>query len=74
MVNADATGGSLAAELCRADGSVIDGFSREHCIPLHRDQLDGALAWRNADPAGLPQAVKIRFLLNGARLYSYRWH
>ena len=73
IVNADATGGSLAAQLCRADGSVIDAFSRDRCLPLQGDELDGRLAWRNADPADLPDTVKIRFLLNGARLYSYRW-
>ena len=72
-MNADAGGGSVAAELCRADGSVIEGFSGERCIPLRGDHLDGALRRRNADPAGLPDTVKIRFLVNGARLYSYRW-
>ena len=73
VVNADASGGSVAAELCRADGSVIEGFSREQCIPLRGDHLDGKLRWQNADPAGLPGSVKVRFLVKGARLYSYRW-
>ena len=63
----------MAAELCRADGSVIDGFSREQCIPLRTDELDGHLRWRGTDPAALPDTVKIRFLLKGARLYSFRW-
>ncbi len=74
VVNADAGRGSVAAELCRADGSVLEGFSRERCVPLRGDDLDGELRWRNGDPGALPDTVKIRFLLNGARLYSYRWN
>lgn len=57
----------------RDDGSVIDGFSHEQCIPLRGDELDGRLQWRNGDPTDLPDTLKIRFLLNGGRLYSYRW-
>ena len=47
--------------------------TRPETVLPRRDQLDGPLAWPNADPASLPATVKIRFLLNGARLYSYRW-
>ena len=73
-VNADAAGGQVQVELCAADGTVVEGFSRHQCRPLRGDQLDEKVTWRSADISDLPKAVKIRFILQRSKLYSYRWN
>jgi len=72
-VNADAAGGQLLVELCAADGTVLEGFSRRQCVPLRGDELDWRVTWTGADLAAVSGAVQIRFLLTRSRLYSYRW-
>ena len=72
-VNADAAGGQVLVELCAPDGTVLEGFSRRHCVPLRGDALDWRVTWHGADLAAVSGAVKIRFLLTRGRLYSYRW-
>ena len=72
-MNADAAGGQVLVELCAPDGTVLEGFSRRHCVPLRGDELDWRVTWDGADLAAVSGAVKIRFLLTRSRLYSYRW-
>ena len=69
-VNADAAGGQLHVELCRPDGSVLDGFSRADCLPLQSDDLHWQVRWQNEQPA-IEGAVQIRFFLNRSKLYSF---
>lgn len=76
FVNAScADGGSLTAELLDADGTVIPGYSLSDCTPFAGDSLHHALEWRGA--TGLPQAesrtVRVRFALQNADLYSFRF-
>ena len=72
-VNADAADGQVLVELCAAGGAVLDGFSRQRCVPLRGNELDWRVAWKTADLAAVREAVKIRFILTRSRLYSYRW-
>ena len=72
-VNADAAGGQVLVELCAPDGTVLEGFSRRHCVPLRADELDWRVTWDGSDLAAVSGGVKVRFLLTGSRLYSYRW-
>ena len=69
-VNADAEGGQVLVELCGADGRVLDGFSREECLPLSTDDLRWQVRWKAADISTIHGDVKLRFLLNRSKLYS----
>ena len=69
-VNADAAGGQLHVELCRPDGSVLDGFSRADCLPLQSDDLYWQVRWKN-EHSTVEGAVQIRFFLNRSKLYSF---
>ncbi len=70
-VNADASGGQLSAELCDAEGGVLNGFSKDECVPLNSDELRWQLKWKKGDFAKVKDAVKLRFILNGAKVYSF---
>ena len=70
-VNADAEGGQMRVELCGADGRVLDGFSREDCLPLRSDELRWRVRWKAADISTIHGDVKLRFVLNRSRLYSF---
>ena len=70
-VNADAEGGQVRAEFCGADGRVLDGFSREECLPLSTDDLRWRVRWNAADISTIHGDVKLRFLLNRSKLYSF---
>ena len=68
-----AMGGVAEVEEVDAGGAVLDGFSRQRCVPLRGNELDWRVAWKTADLAAVREAVKIRFILTRSRLYSYRW-
>ena len=70
-VNADAEGGQVLVELCGADGRVLDGFSREECLPLSANDLRWQVRWKAADISTIHGDVKLRFLLNRIKLYSF---
>ena len=69
-INADAANGKVQLELLDKNGDVIQGFSRADCPPLTGDSVDMAVNWKTG--AALPKGpVKIRFIINNARLYSF---
>lgn len=70
-VNADASRGSLSAELLSADGRVL--LSREDCCPVQEDTVKTAVHWRGSEPLERFQEekVRIRFYLENAWLYSF---
>ena len=70
-VNADARGGQVRVELCGVDGRVMDGFSREDCLPIRSDELRRRVGWRAADISTIHGDVKLRFVLNRSKLYSF---
>ena len=70
-VNANAEGGQVRVELCGADGRVLDGFSREDCLPLSGDELRWQVKWRAGDISRIKRDVKIRFVMNRSKLYSF---
>jgi len=71
QVNYHARGGSLRVEVLDAGGQVIPGYGREECEPLTGDSVRGVVRWkpRKDLPAGV--AVRFRFILEKARLYSF---
>jgi len=66
-------GGSVRAELLDADRGPVSGYEAEHCRPFSGDSPAAELAWD--DKASLPPSPKaglrLRFILNKARLYSF---
>ena len=70
-LNADAEGGQVRVELCGADGRVLDGFSREDCLPLRSDELRWRVKWKAAEISAIHGDVKLRFVMNRSRLYSF---
>lgn len=72
---ATSAAGSIRAELQDADGTPIDGFRLADCPPIFGDTIERPVAWKNGasagDVAGRP--VRVRFVLNDADLYSFRF-
>ena len=68
------TGGSVRVELQDADGQTIEPFSAANAA-LTGDSLSKAVTW--GDQTDLRQltgkAVRIRFVLKDAQLYSFRF-
>ena len=70
-INADASGGQLLAELCDTEGRVMNGFSKDECVALNSDELRWQLKWKKGDLAAVKGAMKIRFILNRSKVYSF---
>jgi hypothetical protein len=81
-VNADASKGSLRAELVDHLGRPVEGFAREDCDPFAGDSLAHTVTWSgNADFSEIigdsyhyPQVARllaVRFYLEQARLFSF---
>ena len=72
-LNVEAPQGEVRAEILDAEGKqVLSGFSREECIPVRGDSLDGELKWKKSNLAALAgKTVRLRFALRDARLYAF---
>ena len=72
FVNADVDG-DLRVELLDAAGKVIEPFSLEGALPVTGDGTRLPVTWRGAPSVSAlaGQAVRFRFSLNRARLYSF---
>jgi hypothetical protein len=73
FVNVDATGGEMRAEITGRDGrTALPGWGREDCVPVTGDALHAELKWKGHEFGELKgQAVRIRFFLRHADLYSF---
>ena len=67
--------GNLLVELQTAAGRPIEGFTLADCAVLRGDEVDHAVTWESdadlSQHAG--QAVRLRFLLKHADLFSFRF-
>ena len=71
-VNGVAAAGEIRAELLDADGGVIRGCDLASAVTFTGDSLDAVLRWKKGIPAEtVGKAVRIRFHLQNARLYSF---
>ena len=83
-INADATGGSIRAELVDIRGKPVEGFTMADCEPFDSDCLDHTMCWGgktelpdeiigaaylSAFPGG--RVMSIRFDIDRARLFSF---
>jgi hypothetical protein len=70
FVNADADGGSIAAEIVDQTGKPLPPFTFGNCQPADADSVRQSLAWKDA--AALPKSpVRLRFRLTNAELYAF---
>ena len=63
-------------ELQHSNGSPISGFALADCYEVFGDTIDRVVAWKGdasrlAELAGKP--VRLRFALNDADLYAFRF-
>ncbi len=72
QINADATGGSIGVEVLSGDGQVQPGFSINDCVPLTGDQIRHCIRWKSNTLADARQPLRLRFVLNRAKLYAFR--
>ena len=73
FVNADCSKGTLRVELMKQSGSVIEGYEKDNCIPIHIDKTRIQVTWLKKDNleilAGEP--IQIKFYLTNGKLYSF---
>ena len=66
--------GSVKVEILDVNGNVISGFAAADCNALVGDRIEQEITWKNASVSSLKgQAVKLRFILQDADVYSYRF-
>ena len=76
LVNADASGGSVVAELVTPYGQVVEGFGRGDCFAVGGEGKDQPLRWDNGGRA-IDMSTEhrgglcFRFYLKNAKLYSF---
>ena len=71
-VNAEAENGDLSAEILDAETmNPLPGFSASECISLTGDHLREQIAWKGRERLASDKAVRLRFLLRGAKLYAF---
>ena len=67
--------GSLRVELQDATGKPLPNFTAADCQPLTSDEPTATIRWKNnSDLASLAdQPLRLRFILNDADLFSFRF-
>ncbi len=71
-VNADASGGELRAEVIDAETmQPLPGLSEGECAHLNGDHLRGKVIWQDSPRLISDKAVRLRFVLRGAKLYAF---
>ena len=71
-INADASAGQIGVEVLTADGQVQPGFSIDDCVLLTGDNIRHSVQWKSATLADAEQPLRLRFVLNDAKLYAFR--
>jgi len=69
-------GGEVRVEFQNETGGVIKGFSAQDCDPLTGDSTRAIVKWKGkSDLSGAPsqEAVRVRFVLKNADLYSLKF-
>ena len=75
LLNAEAEGGEIRAELLDAQGNPIPGYTREDCRPLNANGHQQEVVWEgreNLAPVVAQGAFSIRLYLNQAAIYGFR--
>ncbi|PQO46764.1 LamG-like jellyroll fold domain-containing protein [Blastopirellula marina] len=73
LVNAEATGGWVKAEVLNEAGEVLPGYSQDACTAISGDGVQQKIVWK--EKTLLPerdQPLRLRFVLSDASLYSFK--
>jgi hypothetical protein len=71
VVNADASKGKLEVELLSENGSPLTGYTRLDCETISSDSIRQTVRWKNGEDINNTEALRIRFFLTNAHLYSF---
>ncbi len=71
IVNADAAGGKLRAEVVDPSGAPVPGYGLSECRPLTGDGVRQTVRWRTRSTLPSCGALRIRFRFSKASLYSF---
>lgn len=76
LVNADAKGGRVEAEILTPYGRPVEGFTRADCVGISGNGKDQEIRWTSkTNPRDLNQQHRgglcLKFYLTNAKLYSY---
>ena len=64
--------GELCAEILDAETmQPLPGLPERECLLLNGDHLRGKLRWKGSPPLTSDKAVRLRFILRGAKLYAF---
>ncbi|MCC6697195.1 MAG: hypothetical protein IT365_16320 [Candidatus Hydrogenedentes bacterium] len=78
LVNASCDRDSLQIEIANPDGTVVNGFGREHCRLLRHDALRYRIVWaegnatRTLGDLAAAQPYVLRFIIRGGALYAFQ--
>ncbi|MFO7973996.1 MAG: hypothetical protein R6V12_05110, partial [Candidatus Hydrogenedentota bacterium] len=72
---ATSAAGSIWIELQQADGSPVEGFTKDDCDEIIGDQIKRVVSWKgNTDvSAWADKPVRLRFVMKDADLYAIRF-
>jgi len=72
FINADSSRGKIYVEVLDQDGVVLSGFSKADCLPVSINGTKIPVKWKERDLKAIGnQAVKFRFYLENAGIYSF---
>lgn len=72
LLNVNAGGGSLRAELLDAQSNPIPGYTLNDCLPIQSDEISYWVKWSNHEKLPFTSGVmQIRFELNNGSLYGF---
>jgi len=70
-VNADASAGSIRAEILNANGYRVRGYSKDNAMVIMGDSLGHKIAWKDRNISSLPPGnYKIRLHLENAEVFG----
>jgi hypothetical protein len=71
-VNVDAKEGKIGAEVLDADTmKPLPGFEIESCRTIEGDHLTAVVHWQEKSKVDIRSPVRVRFVMNQAKLYSF---
>ncbi len=72
QINAEASIGQIQVEVLTSHGKVQPGFSMEECVPFTENQTRHSVQWKSARLVDAQKPLRLRFVLNQAKLYAFR--
>ncbi len=72
LVNANALGGSLKAEILDAEGKPIPGYTVDDCLPIKNDDITQVVRWNNhTELPDYKNSLSIHFSIDKASLFGF---